>query len=133
MNKTIRWQQRFANLEKAFLFLKEGLAKEHLDPYQEAGIIQSFEFTFELCWKTLKDFLESMGTNIIFARDVIKEAFASQLIKDGHLWLDMLEKRNFLSHTYDRQKATEAVNLIRTQYFPGLEQVYVELKKRCSD
>lgn len=133
MDKSIRWQQRFHNLENAFQFLKEGLQKESLDPYQEAGIIQSFEFTFELSWKTLKDFLESMGTSVTFARDALKEAFTAQIIKDGHLWLEMLEKRNILSHTYNRQQATEAVNLIRTRYFPGLEQVYLELKGRCSD
>ncbi len=129
----MRWHQRFANLENAFLFLESGLQKPSLDPYQEAGIIQSFEFTFELSWKTLKDFLESKGTHIDFPCDVIKEAFTTQLIKDGHLWLEMLEKRNFLSHTYNRQKATEAVELIRKRYFPGLKQVYLELRSRCSD
>ena len=86
MDKNIRWHQRFTNLENAYQFLKDGLKKESLDPYQEAGIIQSFEFTFELSWKTLKDFLESMGTNVAFARDVLKEAFTTQIIQDGHLW-----------------------------------------------
>ena len=52
MNKNVRWRQRFSNLENAFQFLKGGLEKTSLDPYQEAGIIQSFEFTFELSWKT---------------------------------------------------------------------------------
>lgn len=132
MDKSIRWQQRFNNLENTFLFLKEGLQKESLDPYQEAGIIQSFEFTFELSWKTLKDFLESMGTKVDFAREALKEAFATQLIKDGHLWLDMLEKRNLLSHTYNREQASHAVDLIRNHYFPALEQLYLELKRRCS-
>src|SRR5690554_3367744 len=132
MNKNIRWRQRFTNLENAFQFLKEGLKKESLDPYQEAGIIQCFEFTFELSWKTLKDFLESMGTNVVFARDALKEAFAAQIIKDGHLWIEMLEKRNILSHTYNREQATQAVQLIKKRYFPGLEQVYLELKGRCS-
>lgn len=132
MEKNIRWQQRFKNLENTFLFLSEGLKKDTLDPYQEAGIIQCFEFTFELSWKTLKDFLESMGSNAAFARDVLKEAFTAQIIKDGHLWIEMLEKRNILSHTYNRQQASDAVHLIRTRYFPGLAQVYSELKRRCS-
>lgn len=132
MNKSLRWQQRFTNLENAFQFLKEGLQKPSLDPYQEAGIIQSFEFTFELSWKTLKDFLESMGTQATFPRDVLKEAFQAGIIQDGHLWLDMLEKRNLLSHTYQRKQATEAVGRIRNHYFPCLEQLYLELKGRCS-
>lgn len=133
MNKAVRWKQRFSNLENAFLFLKEGLSKPSLDPYQEAGIIQSFEFTFELSWKTLKDFLESNGINVALARDVIKEAFHANVIQDGHLWIDMLEKRNLLSHTYNRQQASNAVQLIKNHYFSGLEQVYLELKNRCSD
>jgi nucleotidyltransferase substrate binding protein (TIGR01987 family) len=132
MDKSIRWRQRFSNLENAFQFLKAGLEKESLDPYQEAGIIQCFEFTFELSWKTLKDFLESMGTNVDFARDTLKEAFAIQIIKDGHLWLEMLDKRNILSHTYNRKQATNAVDLIRKHYFPAIEQLYLELKNRCS-
>lgn len=133
MNKNVRWRQRFTNLENTFLFLEGGLSKESLDPYQEAGIIQSFEFTFELSWKTLKDFLESMGTALNFPRDVLKEAFNTQIIKDGHLWIEMLEKRNILSHTYNRKQATDAVHSIKKRYFPALKQVYLELKSRCSD
>lgn len=102
MDKSIRWRQHFNNLENAALFLEEGLKKESLDPYQEAGIIQCFEFTFELSWKTLKDYLESMGISTTFPRDVIKEAFAAQIIKDGHLWIEMLDKRNVRSQTYNR-------------------------------
>lgn len=129
MDKKTRWQQRFYNLENAFLFLQEGIKRENLDPLQEAGIIQSFEFVFELAWKTLKDFLESKGTNAFFARDVLKEAFAGQIIQEGHLWIEMLEKRNILSHTYNRHQATEAVQLIKERYFPVLKQGYLELKK----
>jgi len=132
MDKNIRWRQRFSNLENAFLFLKEGLNIKTPDPFQEAGIIQSFEFAFELSWKTLKDLLEYTGTNVDSARDAIKEAFAAQIIKDGHLWIEMLEKRNILSHTYNRKRATEAVQLIKMRYYSALEQLYLELKKRCS-
>lgn len=133
MNKTIRWQQRFHNLENAFLFLEEGLGRESLDPLQEAGIIQSFEFTFELAWKTLKDFLESKGIALLYPRDVIKECFQTQIIHNGHIWMEMLDKRKLLAHTYNRNLSSKAVQLIREQYFPGLKQVYMELKRQCSD
>ncbi|HSX14197.1 MAG TPA: nucleotidyltransferase substrate binding protein [Chlamydiales bacterium] len=133
MDKIIRARQRFSNFENAFIFLRDGLYKKNLDPLQEAGIIQSFEFTFELAWKTLKDYLESMGNTVSFPREVIREAFATQLIKDGHLWIEMLEKKNILSHTYNREHATRAVEFIRNYCFTGLEQVYLELKERCSD
>ncbi len=133
MDKDARWKQRFTNLENAYQFLAGGVEKKSLDPYQEAGIIQSFEFTFELSWKTLKDFLESQGTNVVFARDVLKEAFATGLIQNGHIWIEMLEKRKVLAHTYNRKQAADAVHLIKERYFPCLKQVYLELKKRCSD
>ncbi len=133
MNKEVRWKQRFQNLKKSYEFLKEGLSLSSPDRFQEAGIIQSFEFTFELSWKTLKDFLEGKGSSISFARDVIKEAFAARLIKDGHLWIEMLEQRNALSHTYDRKQANDALNLIKSRYFPAIQQVYQELEKRCLD
>lgn len=105
MSKLIRFNQRFQNLKNVFQFLSDSMKLSKYSPLEEAGVIQSFEFTFELSWKTLKDFLEAQGTTAPFLRDVIKESFASGLIKDGHTWLDMLDRRNLLSHTYDRQHA----------------------------
>jgi len=133
MDKNVRWHERFVNLENAFLFLKKGLEKKSPDIYQEAGIIKGFELTFELSWKTLKDFLEGRGTIAAYPRDVIKEAFAVQLIHDGVLWIEMLETRNHLTHVYNEAQAQQAIQLIKTRYLPGLEQVYSELKKLCSD
>jgi nucleotidyltransferase substrate binding protein (TIGR01987 family) len=133
MDKKTRWHQRFKHLENAFQFLQQGLKQKTLTPLEEAGIIQTFEFTFELSWKTLKDFLESRGTIAPFPRDVLKEAFAVQLLHDSKTWLEMLDKRNLLSHTYNREQATKAVDLIKHRYYPVLEQVYLELKKQCSD
>ncbi len=132
MDKNTRWLQRFMHLENAFQFLNEGLKNKTLTPLEEAGIIQTFEFTFELAWKTLKDLLESRGIKTPFPRDVIKEAFAVQLIHDGDTWMKMLDKQNLLSHTYSRQQAKNAVHLIKHEYFPALEEVYLELKKQCS-
>jgi len=57
--KTVRWQQRFQNLVNAFSQFERGLAITHPSDIERQGIIQSFEFSFELSWKTLKDYLES--------------------------------------------------------------------------
>lgn len=127
MNADIRWKQRFQNFEKAYLFLKQATERSSLDDLQAAGLIQSFEFTFELAWKTLKDYLESMGTTCRFPREVIKQAFQTELLQDGTLWLEMLEKRNELTHTYDEAHVKKSVDLIRNQYFPALKQVYEAL------
>lgn len=128
MNQDIRWKQRFQNFEKAFLFLKRAKELPSLDELQSAGLIQSFEFTFELAWKTVKDYLENMGLPLKYPREVLKQAFQSELIKEGALWLEMLEKQNELTHTYDEAQTKRAVRLICDNYFPAIQQLYEALK-----
>ena len=121
--KTIRWRQRFQNLDKAFLQLKRGLAIDCPRDIERQGVIQSCEFTFELSWKTLKDYLESQGVICQFPREVIKQAFQNQIISEGEIWLDMLGKRNLLAHTYDEVIALEAYNLIKLHFAPQIEEL----------
>lgn len=129
--KTIRWQQRFQNLVKAFSQLKRGLAIEAPSDIEQQGVIQSFEFTFELSWKTLKDYLESQGVICQFPREVIKLAFQHQIISEGELWLDMLGKRNLLAHTYDEDIAMEAYRLIKQSFAPQIENL-VQWFQECN-
>lgn len=128
MDADVRWKQRFGNFQKAYLFLKEAVEKEVYDPLQAAGLVQSFEFTFELAWKTIKDYQTMMGVELNFPREVIKEAYKEQLITDGHMWIKMLEQRNELTHRYDEAQANKATHLIRDEYFPAIQQVYEKLK-----
>lgn len=133
MTKDIRWKQRFQNFEYAFIFLSKSCELEAYDELQGAGLVQAFEFTFELAWKTLKDYLQNQGVDVQFPREVIKQAFATQLIEDGALWIEMLDKRNELSHTYNQEQSQRAVQKIRNRYFPPIQQVYQVMKKRCLD
>lgn len=126
----IRWKQRFENFKNAFLFLEKAIQHTEYDELQAAGLVQSFEFTFELAWKTLKDYLEFVGVSTHSPREAIKEAFAAKLIEDGHLWVEMLDKRNELTHTYNDAQAKRAVDLIRNRYFVGLKQVYQILEAK---
>lgn len=132
MSKSIRWQQRFSNLQLAFSQLQKGLAIAMPNDVEKQGIIQSFEFTFELAWKTLKDYLESQGVTTQFPREVMKEAFHYQLITDGELWMDMLEKRDLMVHTYDEATAEQALALICQQYAPALAVVITELQQKIA-
>lgn len=131
-NKTVRWKQRFQNFEKAYLQLQKGLAIAKPNDLEKQGIIQSFEFTFELAWKTLKDYLESEGIKVSFPRDVIKKAFHHEVLKDGETWLKMLESRNLIAHTYDEEKAEEAFHLIQKEFFDAVTQVIRFLKSEIS-
>jgi nucleotidyltransferase substrate binding protein (TIGR01987 family) len=130
--KTIRWQQRFENLDRAFSQLKRGLAIEFPSDIEQQGIIQIFEFTFELSWKTLKDYLEAQGLMCQFPREVIKQAFQNQIISDGETWLDMLAKRNLLAHTYDESLAIEAHRLINENFAPQIE-ILVQWLQGCNE
>lgn len=129
MHKTVRWKQRFKNLENAYSQLQKGLALTQPNEIECQGIIQSFEFTFELFWKTLKDYLESKGVQVSFPRDTIKQAFHHAVLKDGEVWLKMLEKRNLIAHTYDEEKAQEALKLIREDFFGPMTELVDFLKK----
>ncbi len=130
--KKIRWRQRFQNLLKAFNQLERGLAITEPSDIEQQGIIQSFEFSFELAWKTLKDYLEAQGIACQFPREVIKNAFHHQIISEGELWLDMLGKRNLMAHTYDEAMAMEAYKLIQQDYSPELRKL-VQWFQECDE
>jgi nucleotidyltransferase substrate binding protein (TIGR01987 family) len=121
----IRWIQRFNNFDKALLQLKEAvvLAQDRpLSKLEEQGMIQAFEFTHELAWNTLKDFLESRGTqNLYGSKDVTRVAFKSGLINDGEAWMDMIKSRNMTSHTYDAATVAKINHSICSIYYGQFE------------
>lgn len=127
MSEDVRWKQRFQNFEQAFRNLEAALSKPELSELERAGVIQIYEFTFELAWKTLKDYLEAQNVIVKFPRDTIKAAFQYELVEDGERWLDMLQKRNLMAHTYDSGLAEQAHALIAGPYFDALGQVYRKL------
>ena len=130
MNKEIRWKQRFSNFEKAFKQLEEAVLRiDELDDLSKEGLIQRFEYTFELAWKTIKDFIESKGEDEKYTRDVIKKAFQLEIVENGEIWFEMLEKRNLMEHTYDKSILSEVVSSIHLRYFPELAKLITFLKQ----
>lgn len=128
MNEDIRWKQRFQNFKRAFFLLEEALENGPacLKQLEKEGVIQRFEYCFELAWKTIKDYMESCGT--IFAtvtpKSVLKDAFQAKVIEDGQVWIDMLNHRNLLSHTYNFANFEEAVNAIHGRYLHAFSQLH---------
>jgi len=116
----IRWKQRYDNFNKAVAQLTEFVEKDTLNKFEVQGLIQCFEYTFELAWKTAKDYLEVQGFDVKSPRQTIQIAFQVELVKNGHVWMDALEKRNLMAHTYDENVAKEAEGLIREKYYPML-------------
>ena len=129
MTEDIRWRQRFENLKKAISFLGKSVDQGTYNELERAGLAQSFEFTFELSWKTLKDYLFESGFDVKSPRDSIKQAFQNGIILDGHLWMQMLEERNRLTHTYNEEQAAAAVKTIREIYFPALLQLFTAFQE----
>ena len=128
MNKEIRWRQRFTNFEKAFRTLERTVAIEHPSEAERGGLIQFFEMAFELSWKTLKDYLEADGFQVSSPRAVLKQAFQSGIIKDGHAWIEALEDQNLAAHTYNEETALKVEKLIREKYFPAIAKLHKTLK-----
>ena len=127
MSEDIRWKQRFQNFDRAFVLLREALSDgRQLSMLEKEGVIQRFEYSYELAWKTLKDYLEAGGVVIspVTPRQVIKEAFAAKIIADGQVWINMLDQRNLLSHTYDVSVFETAVKAIAGHYLPAMGQLH---------
>lgn len=135
----IRWQQRFSNYVKAYLKLEEAVSKikeeyqieedgtidedSFLDDIIKEGLIQRFEYTHELAWNVMKDFLENAGNNNIFgSKDATKEAFAAGLITNGEVWMDMIKSRNKTSHTYNEETADDIFMKIVHEYYHVFNQ-----------
>lgn len=132
----IRWHQRFNNLENAHKNLIEMLDLLNKEPSNKAyklAVIQSYEMDIELTWKTLKDYLNYLGYKVQAPREVIKQAFAAEIIEDGEVWFQMLEDRNLTSHIYDEAKAQEVVNDINEHYFVKLTSLYNFLKGKLNE
>jgi nucleotidyltransferase substrate binding protein (TIGR01987 family) len=114
----IRWRQRFDNYQKAVRQLTKFIDKGDLNELEEQGLIQAFEYTYELGWNLLKDYLLYQGNPDIFgSRDAIREAFAVGLIADGEGWMKMLQERNRTAHTYNEAVAAAIAANIRQRYF----------------
>lgn len=126
MNEEIRWIYRFRNFTRAYNRLVEALDRDALDDLQREGMIQRFEYAFELAWKTIKDRLAYEGTQVESAtpRPVIRTAFQSGLIDDGQTWIDMLEHRNVMSHQYNEAAFLDVEENIRHTYIFALERFY---------
>ena len=123
----IRWKQRFNNYSKAFQSLLgavELARSRELSELEQQGLIQSFEFTHELAWNVLKDYLEAKGiTGLIGSKDATRAAFKNGLIEQGEDWMKMIEDRNKTSHTYDPRVAEVVVANILEHFYPAFAQM----------
>jgi len=121
MGEDVRWKQRLQNYKKALAVLSNAveLTKEReLTDLERQGTIQGFEFTFEMAWNVMKDYLEEQGiTGIIGSKGAIRQSFNKELIMDGQAWMDMIEGRNLSSHSYDEATAKKLLEKITETFY----------------
>jgi nucleotidyltransferase substrate binding protein (TIGR01987 family) len=130
----VRWRQRLENFGKALAQLEAACQKDSYSDLERAGLVQVFELTFELAWKTLKDLLFYEGFGVNSPREVIRKAHGVQYLDEAETetLLDGLEKRNLLSHTYEESTAEEAEELIRNHYAPALRKLFDTLRNKLA-
>jgi nucleotidyltransferase substrate binding protein (TIGR01987 family) len=132
MANDIRWEQRFENYNRALEQLSRGIRlmeERPLSDLEKQGLIQGFEFTHELAWNVLKDYLEYEGIQgIVGSRGAVREAFRRGVIDDGEVWMDMIEKHNLSSHTYNMEVAEQVAEAVRNAYYPA----FVALRERLA-
>ncbi len=129
----VRWIQRSNQFDKAFSQLQEAVElarRRQLSRLESQGLIQGFEYTHELAWKTLKDFLEARGVRDLYgSRDSTRAAFKASLIDNGQTWMEMIQSRNLTTHTYNEATAAQIVAAILDRYFTEFQELQARLAR----
>lgn len=137
MTDDIRWLQRLEHFKQAVAQLHDAQSladSRPLSRLEEQGFIQAFEYSFELAWHVLKDFLESRGVRELYgSRDVIRAGFQRDLLADGSVWMAMIESRNLTSHTYDEAVAQRVITAIRQSYIQQFDALAQRMQTIAKD
>lgn len=126
-----RLSERIENFNSFFKIFSDAVNaynKNNSDVLTHMALIQSFEVCFELSWKVLKDYLKVKGLNVYLPKDVIKDAFANEVITNGQVWIDMLDARNSTSHEYNLDKVNLIIQKISSNYYDEISK-FAELVK----
>lgn len=128
----IRWKQSFDRYQVAFAQLNSVMdlaTSRSLSDLEKSGALHVFEYTHELAWNVLKDYLEYEGIQgLVGSRSTIRESFKRGLVADGEVWMDMIEKRNLTSHTYNQDVADNVVDAVRAKYHPAFLALVARLE-----
>jgi nucleotidyltransferase substrate binding protein (TIGR01987 family) len=136
MDEKPRWVYRLDNFNRAFAQLSEGVGamnSRELSRLEKEGIIQRFEYTWELAWKVMKDYLENKGVALetVTPAAVIRAAFAANVVENGDLWMEALKDRNDMSHTYDVETFEKIIAAIRDSHFVILNKLHLFMTEKA--
>lgn len=131
MTQDIRWHQRLANFSLALAELTQAVqlsAQRSLTKLEEQGLIQAFEYNYELAWNCIKDFYEYQGeSEIQGSRDAVRLAFKRGLIEKGELWMVMIKSRALTVHTYNKDVAAGVSKQIIQIFYPEFLKLHQKL------
>ena len=132
-----RWNEKLNDFGKALIRLNEAIDESKNNPVSSTlkdGVIQRFEFCYEICWKLIKYYLENEGIQEAKSpKSTFREAFKIGIIEDGEKWIDMLNDRNLISHVHDEEVAFDIYNKIRSTYYNDMNNMYMLLKSKVVD
>lgn len=135
-NQDVRWKQRFQNYEKAFGRLVRAIEVVKATPDDDllqSGLVQTYEYTFELAWKMLKDYLESEGFLLRSPRETIRQGFQSGFIANAEDWLQALADRNLIDHIYDDEVMARVLKDVFERYFFILQEFNTSFKAKADE
>lgn len=121
-----RFIQRYDDYKNALKSLEDGLVMAK-DELHRDGVIQRFEFTYEMAWKTMKLWLADKDVFVGNAKDALQAALENGLITDGNLWSALHQSRNLTSHTYDKVTAEKVYDSIRRDAMPAFRDFVTRL------
>ena len=122
---------KFMNLKKAYNKLKDVCSQyDFSDEIIRDSLIQRFEFTYELCHKTLFEFMKFEGVEFVntFPRTIFKKAYKNNLISNEKIWINLLEDRNATSHIYNEDLANDIAKRIVSSYVPAIGELINNLE-----
>ncbi len=135
---TPRWKYRFANYSRQFVLLQEAVEtmdERPLTQLEKEGTIQRFEVAVELAWNTVKDYLESQNVvfDVVTPRSVLRQAFSANVVSDGAVWMDAIDARKKLSHTYDFKLFEQVIRDIQERYLTAMSELYLFFVEKTVD
>lgn len=132
-----RWNEKLNDFGKALLRLNEAIDESKNNSVSSTlkdGVIQRFEFCYEICWKLIKYYLENEGIQEAKSpKSTFREAFKIGIIEDGEVWIDMLNDRNLTSHVCDEEVAFDIYGKIILTYFKQMNDMHILLKSKVVD
>jgi nucleotidyltransferase substrate binding protein (TIGR01987 family) len=121
-------ETQFKAVDKAIANLREATQQTPRNDLERDGVIQRFEYSFELVWKISKRVLASMGIQSLSPKSVIRDLAAQGLIANPELWFTFLQARNYTSHTYN-ESAAQWVHSMSKDFMLEAEILVEKLKR----